>query len=67
MKTPINQKCPNCSHTFKTRWGLTSSDIDKMRQDAFDVKEETFLKDLIAQRKNISPKRNIFSFLKFWK
>jgi hypothetical protein len=93
MKPPINQKCPKCSHTFKTKWGLTSSDINKMRQDAFDREEkvlshnvldemdliiqselkrqekkgETFLKDLISQRKDISPKRNIFSFLKFWK
>jgi hypothetical protein len=93
VRQPINQKCPKCSHTFKTKWGLTSGDIDQMRQDAFDRKEkvlsynfldekdlsiqselkrqeekgETFLKDLIGERKENLPKRNVFSFFKFWK
>jgi hypothetical protein len=32
-----------------------------------EEKGETFLKDLIAKHKDTLSKKNIFSFLKFWK
>ena len=40
MRHPIKQTCPNCDHTFRTKWGLSEKDIDKMRDDAFNRKEK---------------------------
>lgn len=42
MRPPLNQTCPKCDHKFRTKMGLTSKDIDKMREKvlAYDFRAD---------------------------